>query len=308
MKTKTTLLIVLIAFLSVSTFAQSSKAQKLDRIIKRDYTIVDGTVTKLSETNVEYTLPGEKLVNSIAVTHVARIEFANGRVQTFDAPSQSTGSTSETAPADPPAPVSEGNQPPAVKENIIAVLPIPYVNADNLQSSEEMAKFAQNDVYSKLIAKSSNIFPLTVQGLRTTNSLLHKAGIDYKNIDETPIEELQAILGVDHIIAAKISYTTKDIQNSQTYNGGEVKGSNNKVKGKEYSSSSTQNNTYYYYHVYFDLYKNSNKIYTQSRKPAFAVKDSWVDAMSVLLKKSLFMLSRGAGVAYRETLNCQIPA
>jgi len=284
MKTKRTLLIVSIAFLTIITFAQNVSAQKLDRIIKRDYSIIEATISKLSESTVEYSLPNEKLVNSLDITHVARIEFASGRVQTFDAAPESQVAPTEvqtTAPSNAP-----GNQAQAIKENVIAVLPIPYVNADNLQSSEEMAKFAQNDVYSKLIAKSSNIFPLSVQDLRTTNSLLHKAGIDYKNIDETPIDELQTILGVDHIVAAKISYTTKDIQNSQTYNSGEVKGSNNKVKEKDISTSSTQNNTYYYYHVYFDLYKNNNKIYTQSRKPAFAVKDSWVDAMSYLLKKS----------------------
>jgi len=289
MKTKKPLAIFAIALFIITAFTQKVDAQKLDRIIKRDYQIIEGTISKLSETTVEYSLPNEKLINSLDISHVARIEFGSGRVQTFDAnpePAAISAPPVAATSAAAPATASVGNQAQPVKENVIAVLPIPYVNADNLQSSEEMAKFAQNDVYSKLIAKSSNIFPLTVQDLRTTNSLLHKAGIDYKNIDEMPIDELQAILGVDHIVAAKISYTTKDIQNSQSYNSGEIKGQNNKVKSKDYSSSSTQNNTYYYYHVYFDLYKNNNKIYTQSRKPTFAVKDSWVDAMAFLLKKS----------------------
>jgi hypothetical protein len=284
MKKKRIVAIITIALLSIFTFAQSTNAQKPDRIIKRDYTIIEGTISKLSETTVEYSLPNEKLVNSLDVANVARIEFANGRVQTFDAvPGSQANITSASAAETAATPTIQAQ---AVKENVIAVLPIPYVNADNLQSSEEMAKFAQNDVYSKLIAKASNIFPLSVQDLRTTNSLLRKANIDYKNIDEIPIDELHKILGADHIIAAKISYTTKDIQNSQTYRSGEVKGQNNKVKGKDVSASSSQNNTYYYYHVYFDLYKNNNKIYTQSRKPAFAIKDSWVDAMTFLLKKS----------------------
>ena len=284
MKTIRTPLLFVIAFLSSFAFAQSVNAQKPDRIIKRDYSIVEGTIVKVSETSVEFTYPNENAVNSIDIKHIAKIEFASGRVQTFDAAPEGQAAPAEVHAA--AAPNTSGNQAQAIKENMVAVLPIPYVNADNLQSSEEMAKFAQNDVYSKLIAKSSNIFPLTVQDLRTTNSLLHKAGIDYKNIDETPIDELQTILGVDHIIAAKISYTTKEIQNSQTYNSGEVKGQNNKVKEKDISTSSTQNNTYYYYHVYFDLYKNNNKIYTQSKKPTFAIKDSWIDAMTNLLKKS----------------------
>ncbi|WP_281631784.1 hypothetical protein [Flavobacterium luteolum] len=268
------LLVLLSAFVS---FAQSGK--KLDKIIKRDYQIIECTVLKMSDKTVEYSLPGETVQISLDVSQIAKIDFASGRSQTFDVSADtSTGSQSSSqsiASAD-------------MKHNTIAVLPVPYVNADNQQGSEDMAKFAQNDLYNKLLDKSSNIFPLTVQDLRTTNSLLHKAGIDHNNIDETPIEDLEKILGVDNIVAAKVSYTIGTGTTATTYNSGNAKVSNNnkKVTTNDISTTTANNQTYYYYTVYFDMYRNTDKIYSQTRKPFLAVKDGWMDSITYLLKRS----------------------
>ncbi|MWB96527.1 hypothetical protein GON26_19355 [Flavobacterium sp. GA093] len=265
---------ILMLLLSITTFSQ----KKLDKIIKRDYQIIECTIAKMSDKTVEYSLSGETLQISLDVSQIARIDFASGRSQTFDVSATST-------------PVSAAN--PAVasaemKINTIAVLPVPYVNSDNLESSEEMAKFAQNDMYNKLLDKSANIFPLTVQDLRTTNSLLHKAGINYKNIDETPIEDLEKILGVDNIVAAKVSYTISQSSTATTYDSGNVKVSDNnkKVKTNDISTTTANTQMYYYYTVYFDMYRNTTKIYSQTRKPLLAVKDSWMDSISYLLKRS----------------------
>jgi len=283
MKIKRVLAIITIAFFSVTAFAQNKDAKKLDRIITRDYKIIEGTISKLSEQTIEYSLPNEQLINSMEVIHIARIEFANGRVQTFDAAPEVQNNNNNTAE---PAPVSTGSQEIAMKENTIAVLPVPFVDAGNMASSEEMAKFAQNDIFSKLMDKSSNIAPLTVQDLRVTNSILRKAGIDYKNIDETPIEELHKILGVDNIVAAKVSYTTSVNTTSGTYNTGNKKYEENKTKNRSFSGTSSNTNLVYHYKVYFELYKNNTKIYTQSRQPFLNLKDSWIESVSYLLKRS----------------------
>jgi hypothetical protein len=288
MNTKKMLLNFFIVVAAIVTFAQNTSAQKLDRIIKRDYQIIEGKILKVTESAVEFSYPNETLVNTVNIAHVARIEFASGRVQTFEA-------TPESAPAPAPAPAqatagvpaaTAGSQTATIQQNMIAILPVPFIETDNMASSEEMSKFAQNDVYNKIIAKSANIFPLTVQDIRTTNSLLRKAGIDYKNVEDTPIEDLIAILGVDHIMAAKVSYTMKENQSTSTYGSGQTKYDNNKTKGSGYSSTNTNTLKYYYYHVYLDIYKNNTKIYTQNRKPALAVQDSWVDAMAHLLKNT----------------------
>ncbi|KAF2516514.1 hypothetical protein [Flavobacterium foetidum] len=276
MKIKTSFLIVAMFFAFVSAFAQSGK--KLDKIIKRDYQIIECTISRISDKAVEYSLPGETLQISLDVSQIAKIDFASGRSQTFDI---SPGNTS-------PSSNSSSITAAEFKTNTIAVLPVPYLNSDTQESSGDMAKFAQNDLYNKLLDKSSNIFPLTVQDLRTTNSLLHKAGIDHNNIDETPIEELEKILGVDNIVAAKVSYTIGTGTTATTYNSGNAKVSDNnkKVKTNDVSTTTSNNQTYYYYTVYFDMYKNKDKIYSQTRKPFLAVKDSWMDSVSYLLKRS----------------------
>jgi hypothetical protein len=271
--------VLLMLFVSVFAFAQGGK--KLDKIIKRDYQIIEGTISKISDKTVEYSLPGETLTISLDVSQIARIDFASGRSQTFDVSQGNSDSSAVVAASQ-------------IKQNTIAVLPVPYLNADNQESSEDMAKFAQNDLYNKLIDKSSNILPLTVQDLRTTNSLLHKAGIDHTNIDETPIEDLEKILGVDNIVAAKVSYTMNSGTTSTTYNSGNAKVSDNNKKVKTHDVSTTTANTqvYYYYTVYFDMYKNTTKIYSQTRKPFLAVKDSWMDSITYLLKRSPIYVKR----------------
>ncbi|OXA97391.1 hypothetical protein B0A75_16895 [Flavobacterium oncorhynchi] len=276
MKIKSLYVVVILFLVSIAAFAQGTK--KLDKIIKRDYQVIECTISKMSDKAVEYSLPGETLQISLDTGQIARIDFASGRSQTFDVtPTSSSPSTRSTAVVS-----SE------MKQNTIAVLPVPYLNSDTQESSEDMAKFAQNDLYNKLLDKSSNIFPLTVQDLRTTNSLLRKAGIDYKNIDETPIEDLEKILGVDNIVAAKISYTIGSGTTATTYNSGNAKVSDNnkKVKTSDISTTTANTQEYYYYTVYFDMYKNASKIYSQTRKPFLAVKDSWIDSVQYLLKRS----------------------
>jgi len=276
MKLRKIVSVILMLFISILSFAQSGK--KLDKIIKRDYQIIECSIAKMSDKTVEYSLPGETVQISLDVSQIARIDFASGRSQTFDV-------TPNSAAANTSGQVAASAE---MKPNTIAVLPIPYVNSGTLETSEEMAKFAQNDLYNKLLDKSANLFPLTVQDLRVTNSLLHKAGIDYKNIDETPIEDLQKILGVDNILAAKVSYTITEGSTASTYNSGNAKVSDNnkKVKTNDVSTTTASTQTYYNYMVYFDMYKNGTKIYSQTRKPFLNIKDSWMDSISYLLKRS----------------------
>lgn len=278
---------ILIFFLSLTTFVFSqSKVEKLDKIITRTYSIIECTVTKISDSNIEYSLKGEKLVNIIETSKVAKIEFANGRVQEFKIEEKTISVDEEKSRDEVATENSNSTVKTPLKRNTIAVLPIPFVNTETLASSSEMAKFAQNDVYSKLIERSANIFPLTVQDLRVTNSLLRKAGIDYSNIDEVMIEDLQEILGVDHIVAAKVSYVMTVNETNMGYGNTTVKKkSDSKAKVDDFNISTSTENKKFNYTVYFDIYKNLDKIYTQSRQPFLNEKDSWMDSMQYLLKR-----------------------
>lgn len=272
MKKLKSLLVILLLMITSISFGQTTQETKLDRIIKKDYVIIEAIVKKITETNIEYSMPNEDLVNVLDISHIGRIEFANGKTQTFTNNDASNSSDSKQAPSSID-----------ITPNTVAILPVPFLNTETLAASEELSKFAQNDIYDELIDKSSNITPLTVQDPRTTNSLLRKAGIDYKNIDETSIEDLQNILGVDNIVAAKVSYTTT--QNQSSYGSTTIKnGQKDKATVSDYSS--TSKNMKYEYHVYFEMYKNKNKIYNKDRTPFFNDKDSWKDSLTYLLKRS----------------------
>lgn len=272
------LMFLLLFIVSNSILAQIDTAY--DTIITKDYSIIKGTIVSITATQVAFSYPNETLVTPLELAKVAKIIFKSGRVQEF------VTATTEGANPSRPAVSSGSLHTIPIKVNTIAVLPIPFVNTETLASSAENSKLAQNDMYSKLIAESAHIFPLVVQDLRETNALLKKAGIDYATIDDVPISDLQAILGVDHIIAAKVSYVINSSQTTTTYGSTTAsKKSEDKVKVNDSGSSHSYQNKQFDYTVYFDIYKNATKIYSQSRVPFFSSKDSWMDSMSYLLKR-----------------------
>jgi hypothetical protein len=249
-----------------------------DKIVKKDYDIIEVNITKISNSEVSFNFPNETLTNVLDLSEVAKIIFKSGRIQNFNIESKKAQSVSIDAPAAVESQIVIVKQ--TLKENTIAILPVPFVNTNTLVSSAEMAKFAQNDLYSKLIQASSNIFPLTIQDIRITNSLLKKAGIDYSNIDEVLIEDLEAVLGVDHIIASKVSYVMTTSQtNSVSSNTSIRENGNNRTSVDDFSSSRNSEDFKFDYNVYLDMYKNKTKIYTKYRKPIFEFRDSWMDSM-----------------------------
>jgi hypothetical protein len=258
-------------------------AQKTDRIIKKNYEIVEAQVSKIGSKEIEYSFPGETLIYSVPISEIAKIEFANGRTQSFlESSGENEMSTNEGNRADP-AKVYERA---AMQENAIAVLPVPFIDSETLESSEDLAKFAQNDVYSKLIKKAEHLLPLRVQDLRETNNLLSNAGIDYRNVDEIRIEDLHQILGVDHIVAARVAYTVDISESTEETSQTSGKLEKEKVKLDESVYSSTSIDKSYNYTVYFDVYKDNAKIYTKRREPLLAVQDAWIYSMTWLLKRS----------------------
>lgn len=276
MKLKKILFFLLL--LSFTAGLSQNTVKKLDKIIKRNYDIIECTISKMSDKEVEYSMPGESLKIVLDVSQIAKIDFASGRSQVFDINPQSNTADNSGTHSLP----ENGS----IKTNMIAVLPAPFINTDNLQSSDAMSKIIQNDIFKKLTDKSTNIAPLTILDLRTTDALLHKAGINSETIDETPIEDLHKILGVDNIIAIKVSYTTSQSASHTTY--GNIN-NNQKSSDKDKTTTTTtydNNQTNYHYTVYFDMFKNGQKIYSQTRHPILSTKDSWMDSVSYLLKRS----------------------
>lgn len=252
----------------------NAQNDKLDKIIKKDYTIIEGIITKISEKTLEYNLPDERLVNVLELKNIARIEFANGKSRTFDA--VATENTNEQ---------KNKIEWQTIRPNTVAILPIPFVNSRNHTGSEEMAKFAQGDVYSRL-ARDAQRIPLEIQDIRDTNDLLRRAGIDYRNIDEIPIGDLHKILGVDNIIASKVSYTTSSVETTDHFGDSRTRNTRRGTYTDNYSTQTKEEETKYQYLVYLDIYKNTAKIYTRTRQPLLSTKNSWTDAMVYLFRRS----------------------
>jgi hypothetical protein len=238
---------------------------KLDKIVKKNYEVLDVNIKKITEKEVEYSFPNEDLVTSLDLSKVAKITFKSGRTQEFTVNEQAQYSES---------PEKKSYTFTPVKPNTIAVLLVPFLNTENQRSSAEMAKIAQNDIYNRLMDKTSNIFPLQVQDIRMTNSLLKKSGIDYTVIDEIPIEDLSNILGVDHVLACKVNYTMS--VTSGTYVIGD----------DDFFSTISEEDKTFAYTIYFDMYKKNVKVYSKTRQPFFNMQDSWIDSVNYLLKRS----------------------
>lgn len=132
MKARISLMLLLLGFIATAAFSQNSETKKTDRIIRKDFVVIDCTITKMTDNFVEYSLPNETLVTELDLSKVGRIEFASGRIQTFDAAPQ--GEQAEVVMENMGAsPKMER------KQNTIAVLPVPYVNSETMASSEEVA-------------------------------------------------------------------------------------------------------------------------------------------------------------------------
>ena len=274
MKNKIIYVIVLLVVFMAKIQAQTNK---LDKIVKKNYEILEVTIVTISENVIEFTYPNETILNKLDVSKVAKVIFKNGRIQEFSI-------TQEKEINSLP---NNSDSEALVKKNLIAILPAPFFNMETTATSSENSKMAQNDIYNNLKNHISNIQPLMVQDLRTTNSLLKKEGIDFTNIDETSIEDLQKILGADHIIASKVSYTIEESQYSDIQSTTKVqKQTMVKEKIDDFSSTTTVTEKIFRFTVYLDIYKNGDKIYSELRKPFFTEKDSWIDSVQYLLKRS----------------------
>lgn len=270
-------------FLSMSFFATAQgKRTDLDKIVKKDFSVVEGHVIKVTATVVDFSYLNEDTVNSLEVNEVAKIYFSSGRIQEFINNNELTSDIKNIQENTHKVIFKE------IKKNTIAVLPVSFLNTETHEFSDERSKYAQNDLYIE-VTKYTNQYSL--QDVRETNSLLSMAGIDSNSLDLVPIETLQGILGVDNIVVGRVSYTVNNRQDVITGSYSSIGTNKRKDRGYEtgFSNTSIQDNAVYEYKVYLDVYKNFQKTYSQTRVPLNifgAGPDKWVDAMKYLIKRS----------------------
>ena len=273
------LLLLLLMAVSAITYAQDKK--KTDQIFLNNGSKLEVHVTKVNDNTVEFTYPNETVQNSEAVSKIRTIVFASGRVQQFNT-NGSTASESEEAPEDK----SSAPEMRAVVPNTLAILPVAFYDDATGELYQDKSKLAQSRIFDFFEDEPNKIAPLKLQDSRSTNAYLKKANISYAELDETPIQDIQNIIGADYLVLSKVNCKVKTsaTANETTYAGKEKKG------GKEvaavHTSSSVNENKSYEYMVVLEIYKNGEKIYNETRKPFLNMEDSWKDAYEYMLKRT----------------------
>ncbi|MEH0157127.1 hypothetical protein V6R21_23600 [Limibacter armeniacum] len=284
MKTIQYLTLALLMLLTVSLQAQD----KNDIIITNDGKVIQGQVLKVQEENVVFTYPGEAIENTMSKSNISKIVFKNGREQTFSQGAKAAQPPAEAVGAARGTENAAGEKPTfKVEQNMMAVLPLMFVNQETGELSEQNSKNAQHMIHEFYEKHSTNIRPLALQDTRTTNSRLREAGVNYNNLDEYSIEDLQRALGVEYIVFGEVTYTTGQSNISSTYgNVDQKKKSDNKSDTKVSGSTYSTERTKFDYKVVVEIYKNKDKIYSKSREPFGDTDDSWQSAFEYLLKRT----------------------
>jgi len=263
---------------SFSALAQNGK---VDKIYLNNGTVMEVNVKKVGSELIEYTYPNETAQNEEKVSNIRTIVFASGRVQQFN-------TTNNTSPAAAPATTSGAGDVAyrEIQPNTMAILPVAFYDKASGKVWEDHSKLAQSRIYDFFEDDLSKIAPLTLQDTRNTNAYLRKANIDYAHLDESPVEDLEKILGTEYLVLSKVTCEVKSSAtlNETTYGGTEKKG--NKQTGAVHTSSSVNENKTYYYVVVLEIYKGGKKIYNETRKPFLNMEDSWKDAMEYMLKRT----------------------
>ncbi len=271
---KSLLYTLLMLLLSTTVFAQTGK---IDKIYLNNGSVLEVNVKKVGADIVEYTYPGEAAENEEKTTNIRTIVFASGRVQQFNTTDNQETKTIAKATA------IEYKE---IKPNTIAILPVAFYDKATGNLWEDQSKLAQSRIYDFFEDDVAKIAPLSMQDTRNTNAFLRKAGIDYTQLDETSIDDLEKIVGTEYLIISKVTCETKSQStlNESTYGGTKKEG--NKQTGAVYTSSTVNENKSYFYVVVLEIYKGSEKIYNETRKPMLNMEDSWKDAMEYMLKRT----------------------
>ena len=179
MKLNAILILVFTSFLAGSIYCQD----RVDRILMTNGEIKEGSVTGISDTDVDFVHSGETLTYHLKKASISKIEFSSGRIEVFN----------------PVAPVTEGvnNLNLADHHNKIAVLPFVYIKDGSQQKGDAMEVKAQREFFALM---NGHVGQMKVQDPNTTNSLLKKNGLNSDNYSGYTMPEIANMLGVEYIV------------------------------------------------------------------------------------------------------------
>lgn len=271
MKKLSLLLSVLFVCFTLTT-TQVQAQQKEDVIYLSNGEQKKGKVVSISDDEIKFSYSGEEVIYELKKDKISKIVFANGREEVM-VPS-STAAVSN----------SSGKVSSNTGNKTLAVVPFEIVSNEAGIMNDGMRKKIQESCIEALNKQGLSV---QFQDVRTTNSLLSKAGINFSEIDNHTPEELVQLLGVDYLVLGVYDIDNKGVS---TYGSGiasyETKQKEGKAKGTGYSSNNSYTTTNYKTKVHMTIYDASGlQLFSDIRSPLMGSVDSYVGALKTLAKR-----------------------
>ncbi|MEO0527017.1 MAG: hypothetical protein AAFZ89_07315, partial [Bacteroidota bacterium] len=181
-----------------------------DILFTKNGEIIQGKVVKVTSSTINFSYPGETLINEIGVQNLEKIVFSSGRTQLFGNTSSGNNDITATkavvpvpnSPASQPIPKEEIYLgPDSYENNRLAVVPLSFTKNDTYDKdvSSQMTQF----VTGYLLQKNQSL-PIEVQDMKTTIKKLVDSGVGFQQLSQTPIDRLQQILGSEYIVVVEV--------------------------------------------------------------------------------------------------------
>ena len=254
-------------------FAGAQNKSANDTIWKANGEVLVGKVTEVQANDLKFTYVNESLQYTLSKAELAKVKYASGRTETFGPAAVAANALPERA--------EQAASRPEDRRNKVAILPFGYIK--NSQSvSDEMSYKAQNDTYT-ILSKHSGLH--SVIDIRTTNTLLAKAGITRANLMKYTMEEICGILGVEFVVDGTITQNFSSATSSNTYNSTKKDGRKEGERNNSgYSNTVSRDN--YQTSVSLNIYTDKNNtIFSDERKALFTQSEGSYDSPLLYLLK-----------------------
>jgi len=260
--------------LSLAVIAQPAKN---DVILKLNGDEMTGKVTKINDTDVDFTYAGETLGYSVKKADIMKITYGSGRIEVFNKPSLPSESTNKQSPASA-AGLEEHH-------NKVAILPFAFIR-DGQATDDAISEQVQEECFS-FMNKHAGVF--TILPTRTTNALLVKAGVNQETIKGYTMDDLCNLLGVEYVVDGLVTMNkTTQTSYQSDYGSSTSKDKNNNNRDRKYNNFSygtaTQN---YQTKLLLNMYNDKgNSVYSQDRTSFWNTQDAYKITLEYLLKRS----------------------
>ncbi len=178
-----------------TTFAQVEKIN--DTIFTVAGPLIKAQVTKVSSSTIHYNYPDEKVVNELETNAIAKIVFANGRVQFFSEEDQSSVAEETIEVVEETVPDFE--------ENSLSILPFAFTKGENLDNdASEIATDYAYEFLETALEKDELVLQETI----VTAKRLDEHEIDLGQLQSVDISALRKAVQTEYILKVAIEECT----------------------------------------------------------------------------------------------------